>query len=563
MSSSERRAVSQWHGVVRPPTTAPLTDHNDGDAVMNFTRAATRPCLLLLMVIGLAGCDEDLLSEDPPDIIVADNLYTDLAGFRAALSALYAQVRREREGANGANELMNEPWTVGVDNAFSNYPSGVERIWNEWGVRNEPQTGFYLDVWTWLYRTINAANTIITRAENPDVDWTEDEKNEVLAEAYLFRAWAYRHLTYLWGDVPLNLVESTGESIRTDWERTPVPEVRAQIEQDLLFAKQYLPEVRPSPGRLSRAVAQHYLAELYLVLDRPADAEAEAAAIIDTELYQLVTERYGAQAGEPGVAFMDPFIDANVNSSPEALWTLQLEVDAVGGGGSIMRRYWVNRYYNLDGVEVSAEYGGRGIGRLSPTRWAIELYEPQDDRGSHFAIRKFYLYNEPSNLPPGKQLGDTLHLSWDEEAETNPFWPSTRKWDWSDPEDPSGARQQGDQPYIRLAETYLLLAEALYEQDRLAEAAQAINVVRERANATPITAAQVTLDFILDERSRELLTEEQRRYTLVRTGTWLERTRLHNPLAAPNITDRDVLFPIPQAVIDANLGAPMPQNPGY
>ncbi len=73
----------------------------------------------------------------------------------------------------------------------------------------------------------------------------------------------------------------------------------------------------------------------------------------------------------------------------------------------------------------------------------------------------------------------------------------------------------------------------------------------------------MTLDYILDERSRELVTEEQRRYTLVRNSVWLDRTKRYNPLAAPVVAARDSLLPIPQAVIDANLTKTMPQNPGY
>jgi hypothetical protein len=160
-------------------------------------------------------------------------------------------------------------------------------------------------------------------------------------------------------------------------------------------------------------------------------------------------------------------------------------------------------------------------------------------------------------------LGDTLFLPVGKERINNATWPSTRKWDWADPLNVTGAEQHNDQPYLRLAETYLLLAEAYFRQGKLAQAAATINVLRARANASPITAGQVTLDFILDERSRELLTEEQRRYTLLRTGTWLERTARYNPIAAPNIVPRDTLFPIPQAVIDANLTRQMEQNPGY
>ena len=114
-----------------------------------------------------------------------------------------------------------------------------------------------------------------------------------------------------------------------------------------------------------------------------------------------------------------------------------------------------------------------------------------------------------------------------------------------------------------MADTYLLLAEAQFYLNDLAGAATTINLVRARANATPIAASQVTLDFILDERSRELWSEEHRRYTLLRTGTWFDRTKKFNLIAGKVITLRDTIFPIPQVVIDANLSKTMSQNPGW
>jgi hypothetical protein len=224
----------------------------------------------------------------------------------------------------------------------------------------------------------------------------------------------------------------------------------------------------------------------------------------------------------------------------------------------------VTRYESNPGMALSPLYGGRGIGRLAITKCALGLYEPTDVRGGPFAIRRFYLYNNPANLPAGKKLGDTLFTNGvAAEKVSNPLWPSTRKWDYASVTDPTGTTNFNDQPYIRLAETYLLLAEAQMKQGNLTAAAANINIVRARAGASPITPAQVTLAFILDERSRELVTEEERRYTLIRTGTWLARTKQYNPLAAVNVAARDSLLPIPQAVIDANLTKPMPQNPGY
>lgn len=559
MSSSDRSR----------PRTRPHTTDGHREARMKRRLLTRAMALALACAAGLAitACSDDFLTEAPPHIIVADNLYTDSAGFESALNGLYAQARLERYGMNNTgNDILTTPMSIGVDNGWGNYVSTTERIFDEWGVRNNSQAGIYLSLWTWLYRTINAANTVIDRAQNPDIKWSEQNKNRVVAEARFMRAWCYRHLTYLWGPVPLDTVESTGETIRTDWTRTPLDSIYQAMEADLKFAEANLPETSDNPGKVVKAVAQHYLAELYLRMNHPDSAEAEASAVINGGLYSLVTNRYGVNATQPGVPFMDQFVDGNVNrdqGNTEVLWAWEYQENTPGGGASIMRRSWVNRYYNIKGVKVAPEYGGRGIGRLAPTSWAINLYEPGDDRGSMYAIRKFYLYNDAANLPSGKQLGDTVWLSWTTEKTSSSKWPSTRKWDWTSPNDPIGNETYGDQPYLRLAETYLLLAEAQFDQGKLSDAANTLNVLRARANASPISASDVTIDFILDERSRELMGEGERRYALLRTHKWYERTKLYNPIAGPNITERDTIFPIPQAVIDANIGTAMPQNPGY
>lgn len=529
---------------------------------------AARALLLFAALAGMTACNsDDILMERPKDIIVADNLYTDLNGFEAGLNALYFEVRRERFGqSNDANNILATAHSIGVDNGFGLYLSPPERLFSEFGVLNNSQNSFTNSFWTLMYQTINAANTIVNRAENPAVKWSPADKARVVAEARLIRAWAYRHLTYLWGDVPLNLEESSGDNVRTDWERTSRDSVRKIVVTDLLFAEANLPPTSANPGKLTKAVAQHYLAEMYLALGDPVRAEAAADAVVSSGLYRLITARYGVRASQPGVPFMDQFIDGNVNrnqGNTEVLWALQYAQNVSGGGASIMRRSWVTRYESNRGMAVSADNGGRGIGRLAITNYGLNLYPPGDQRGEQFAIRRFYLYNNPATLLAGKKLGDTLFTVAGTEKVNDPLRPSTRKWDWADPIDPTGAEQYGDQPYIRVAETYLLLAEAQFKQGKTGQAATAINVLRARAGAPLITAADVTPDFILDERSRELVTEEQRRYTLLRTGTWLDRVRRFNSLAAPVVQARDSLLPIPQSVIDANLTKPMPQNPGY
>jgi hypothetical protein len=559
--------------------------------------------LFTALALGMAGCRNDFLTEQPKAIIAPDNLYVNRQGFESGLYGIYNLWRAERKGINGAsNDMAITAAVIGVDNAYSLRPAGnaPEQVFNDFGIRLNPADAYVRRLWEWLYQTVNAANTLIDRSENPAIVWTDAQKKQIVGEAKLLRAWAYRHLSYLYGAVPLNLSESKGSTIRTDWDRASVAEVRKAMEKDLLDAEAGMADLPVVEGRASKVVAQHYLAELYLAMGDFQKARDKAQAVIGNPNYRLVTARYGTNATQPGTPFTDMFLDRNSNRSQgntEALWVIQNEYLSTGGDANIMRRWWVNRYNEIrvgnparTPITFTVETGGRGLGRFATTKYAFNVYQPNDHRGSPFAWRLFYLMNNPASLPTnanintvatcatpgyrtgptGGRLGDTVRLSINcnepaPNATTASNWPSIRKWDWAptDPADVQNSSNYNDQVYLRLAETYLILAEAQFRLNDLAGAAATLNIIRTRSNATPITPAQVTLDFILDERSRELITEEHRRYTLLRTGTWFARTKQYNLHASQFITLRDTILPIPQSVIDANLTKPMPQNPGY
>ncbi|WP_345673078.1 RagB/SusD family nutrient uptake outer membrane protein, partial [Streptomyces phyllanthi] len=120
-----------------------------------------------------------------------------------------------------------------------------------------------------------------------------------------------------------------------------------------------------------------------------------------------------------------------------------------------------------------------------------------------------------------------------------------------------------DQYLLRLPETYLLRAEAYLGKGDQVDAAADINVVRNRSKATPVAPGKVTIDYILDERARELVYEEPRRVTLHRVGKLVERVRKYNTLNKDEIKDYHGLWPIPFSEIEANKDVQMVQNPGY
>jgi starch-binding outer membrane protein, SusD/RagB family len=171
------------------------------------------------------------------------------------------------------------------------------------------------------------------------------------------------------------------------------------------------------------------------------------------------------------------------------------------------------------------------------------------------------------------------HLAGATVKYTPSFFPNVRKFNDSTRID---LNDYSDRPYIlyRFAELYLIAAEAAFKGGgTLQQAADMINVLRTRAAlkdnqtageyatavaAQQITAGQVTLDFLLDERSRELFAEDCRWWDLSRTKKLVERVQLHNTEGAAGVQPYNMLRPIPQSQIDfVTEGPKYPQNPGY
>ena len=539
----------------------------------------------LLIIFGLTGCLLSLWSchksflEETPQSSYTPVTLKDSLGFQAALVGLYNQL--ENYYSWSSRQGWPSVWQVGTDvaNATANQ-EGVEIPYYDYG-KLTPTDAASQHIWTLNYQMINLTNIILDNAEAPDLTGiSENNKNNIEAEAKFFRAFAYNYLATLYGGVPLVTHALSGP--KTDFTRASLDSVNQLIISDLEFAKANLPDIEDVPsntngkmyGRANKFMAMQLLAKVYLRAGQAAKAEENTKAIIGSGRFSLVTTRYGVKADQPGDAFSDMFIYGNERrnqGNTEAIWVLELEnPSSVVGGVSDnpqQRRVWGAAYYNISGMVICDSLGGRGIARLRLSNWVLYgLYQGGDMRNSAYNIRRHYYYNDPASVNYGKIVPytgpDTLFK----------ICPSTTKWGQYDPNDVFGYAMIKDFILMRLGETYLLQAEAQFDQGKLAEAAASINVLRARAFADfptrgKVEAADITLDFILDERARELVGEENRRMTLMRTGSLVERVNRLNLNDAQHpitgISKTNLLLPIPLDEIQLNKDAVLDQNPGY
>lgn len=476
-------------------------------------------------------------------------------------------------------------WQMGTDVAFNKAiadldPFSIPYTNYENLTSTDPAAEF---AWRWSYTLINNCNMVIANIAKPTLVMGQVNKNSITAEASFFRAVAYNTLATLFGGVPIITEPITGP--KTDFVRAKITEVNNLIINDLTFAKTNLPSIENvktnSKGKIysrpNRSMASQLLAEAYLRTGgKDALAEAECDAVINSGNFSLIEARYGIKTGQPGDPFSDMFMVGNQRRSQgnrEGIWVFEIENPntVIGGTGSTTsanfpgatfgslqhRRVWGSRYYQQPGMLLCDSLGGRGISRMALTYWVLNnLYQPDDMRNSSFNIRRKYYYNDPASplfgqlVVPGAGI-DTNRL----------IVPQTNKWNQFDPTNPLGGSIK-DIIVMRLGETYLLKAEAQFKQGNTSGAATTLSKLRARANAAPVKAADVTMDFILDERARELLAEENRRVTLMRTGTLLTRV-VGRGLKITGLTAKNLLLPIPLSEIQLNKDAVLEQNPGY
>lgn len=527
----------------------------------------------VLLTATVSACSKDFLDEDTSGFLAPENSYTTTAGFEGGLNGLYAYARLEFQTwensifSHGATP--QEALQVGTD-IVTTKTTGADGSLIPFARYTFDNASSYIrNYWRFSYGLIANANSILSSLDNNEVSWDDptNDPKRVRATALFFRAYGYRYLVNLYGDAPW--VDQISTEPRTDFTRTPKIEVVQHMIDDLKYASENLPDNPDAleDGKLSKWAALHYLAESYLVAQKPDSAIIAINQVISSGYYALNNSRFGAQKDQEGDYFHDMFVENNQNrrsGNRETIWAMQLEYNTQGGGDKYTdwsKRAWVPFYANLGGFTLADSLGGRGLGQIRPFDWWLNSYEAQDVRNSRFNIKREWYYNDPSSALYGQQVNITEQMI----ASGNLFPTTTKFFYGKTADNPAYEGNMKDRVKIRLAETYLLLAEAYLQQNNTSGAAEAINEVRRRANARPITASEATVDYLLDERARELIGEEMRRLTLSRFGSqvFLNRVRTLNEQSKALVQDHHVLWPVPQEVIDSNTDAPFPQNPGY
>ena len=552
------------------------------------------------LMMGLNSCDDSFLDEKMYSSFGADNM----SDTNSKVLGLYFKVGQilgysARQGYTGI-------WQDGTDVGAPGDIEGVEEPFYNYTALNSENGGVsYL--WNQLYSIINSANIIIA---------DQNAQAKYLAEARFFRAWSYEQLATGWGGVPV-LTEAIATP-STAFTRASLDEVNKVINEDLTYALANLPGVndysKAEQSRINKDAARILAATSYLRQGKASEAETVITPTITEGNYELIQKRYGVHLTDDGDYYSDMFRFGNQRrnqGNTEGIWTYEMEYGSDVPGGTIdapqQRRNWVAAFHKLSGQMVNADsIGGRGNGRLRLSNYVKYgvFKEEGDVRNSNFNIRR-KLYCNNANLKSNPMTvyvdangfrvadetpGSTARvLNYGDEAvwtygdTLNVMYPHTTKWGGYDPRDDFGWALVKDFPMMRFAEAYLLRAEARIAQGKAAEAAADINVLRDRAfaayreqtgnvNAGKVEASQMNMDFLLDERIRELVGEENRRFTLMRTGKLAERVNMmvkQYPETTPSKSirgfdaNKHCLLPIPLSEIQLNKDADLTQNPGY
>jgi hypothetical protein len=589
-------------------------------------RALTLICCLAL---GFTSCEEEFLDADPQSFLTPSNALDTPDGLNSLLSQAMRNLRAEYYGDGAPMITENIFSEVSVEGTTDK--SGPAQDLNLLILpdANLNSANFNRIGWFWeeFYKGIKYANTVIGRLEDAEFD-SDAQKNDILGRALFHRAYRYYRLTQQFGDIPLILEEI--KTARLDFATTARETILRKMQDDLNKAVPMVNAVANN-GDINKDAVLHLLTKVNLSLGDFDAAIASSSQIITGGTHSLTTERFGIDAGNASKDVTWDLHRVENKSIPGNKEGILLVIDRLGfedngdhpGGTSIQRQavplWWrfintpdgQNGMSDTPGIDIDQVTSiGRGIGRNRGTNYSTKAIWTNANNDQRHKLGNWYdmedlVYNAPSLQNAGNSYyGQNLELYLPNGtplcSDTIRNWYGFPHYKFLVPDPlnvkPSGGH--GDWYVYRMAETYLLRAEAYFWKGNLGAAAEDINVVRRRAEADEITAADVDIDYILDERARELYYEENRKTELTRiafifakTGKtayngqtysmdnfsqknfWYDRimevTDFYNKGVKTihgdeyTMSPYHVLWPIPAPAINANTQGIINQNEGY
>lgn len=351
--------------------------------------------------------------------------------------------------------------------------------------------------WTTPYQQIYQANAII-EGLNKSTKVSFSVKQQLLGEAKFMRALYYFHLVNLFGDVPLIL--TTDYTVNAIMPRIPISQVYEQIITDLTDAERRLTVNYPSTNRIrpNKLCATALLARVYLYQKNWIAAEAKASSVIGSGQYTLLVNLNNVFLSNSNEVIFQLIPNSTFNSTTE-------------------------------GQAYVPTTSASSLPTYSLTSYVANSFEVGDQRKSSWTASKLY-------------LGNTYNYSFKYKVRSSTTPPTEHN------------------VLFRLAELYLIRAEARAELSNLTGAQSDINIIRSRAGLSALNSNDKSflLAAVRKERQCELFTEGHRWYDLKRTDS---ANAVLSVRKAPNWQNTDALYPIPANQLRLNIF--LVQNPGY
>ena len=506
-------------------------------------------CGALLLGIAIS-CNEDDLNKVNPNGVTFDTYFNNTDELTAGVNSIYALVQ--------SNSLVSREWFFTHDLRSDEMASGggqLETPRNQLlnGV-HDTGNGLAGSIWRGWYRTIHRANVVLEKG--PAVkSITPADRDRLLGEARLLRAWAYYELGTFFGGVPLykEFVKTVDGSL----PRATQKDVYDFAIADLKAAEPGLPTTYDAKnlGRATKAAAQTLLARVYLQMGNYAGARTELQKVVSSGLYKI-TDNYTDLTNEEG--------EFNAESIFEIVYAPSGGAYNWGGDsdGSAVQEETVR----------TQEYSAIGWRNVIPSNKLLNSYErvsTGDAKDDPRYTQSFWsegdkFNNGASTLTAEKVQGNaslvdgkTLKVSW-------------RKYSVLYKIDNGYAQSGINMRIMRYADVLLLLAECENELGNQAAAIALMNQVRARTSIAmppyptknyPVSNQGQVFNAIVHERMVELAGEQIRNFDIIR---WRKNKKQTSEPLSYFIANKHELLPIPQPEIDNSPALEQKdQNPGY